>query len=120
MKTSQNKKERTSRVTPKTKSHSTYQKKAQKQEINKIFTTEKELLNKFLKNLYWDLYLDLYLMFSLTIVFSIVLILTERNIGIIFLVFGMICCSVISINYYVDIKNEIEKVMKDIQFLLRK
>lgn len=124
MKTSQNIKERSSRAPTKARAQSTIPKKANKKaqdiETNPIFSTEKELLNKFLTNLYWDLYLDLFLLFSLTIVFSIILIITELNIGIIFLVFSLICCSIISVNYYTDIKNEIDKVMKDLQFLLRK
>jgi len=86
---------------------------------NSIHEEQKKIVDQFITGLYWNLYIDLFLIFSLTIAYSISLYFLEPYIAQIFLIFGIICCSIMSFNYYIDVKNEINKVLKDLEILLK-
>lgn len=80
---------------------------------------QKKIIDQYIKKSYWDLYLDLFFLFSLTITYCIILYFTDQIIAQIFIVFALICCIIIASNYYMDVKLEIEKVIKDLDVLLR-
>ena len=95
-------------------------KKDSRTDDNSIQKKKKELINKFIKTKYWDLYLDIFLLFGFSISYSIVLYFTNYLTGQIFVVFAIICCVLISIDYHETIKNEINKVLRDIDIMLKK
>ena len=84
-----------------------------------MLAQKKLLLNKFVKDRHWNLMVDIFLLFAITVGYGIALYFTEPYISIIFIVFALICCIIISTNYYNDEKEEITKVINDLEILLK-
>ncbi len=83
------------------------------------FEAGKRLIEKFMGGKYWALYVDIFLLFSVSIAYGVVLYLNESLLGLIFLVFTAICCTMTSLNYYSEVKDEINVTLKDVELLLR-
>ncbi len=87
-------------------------------EVLKALKKKKDILNAFIKNKFWSLHLDTFLLFSLSIAYWIVLIYTDNILGVIFIVFALICCSIISIDNYHSINEDLKKITKEFESLL--
>ena len=78
-----------------------------------------EAINNFKKHKYGALYLDIFLLFSLSIALSIFLYFLNNVLGELFLVFALLCCIFISYSYYSDVNADIDKVVKDLEILIK-
>lgn len=85
---------------------------------NEILKKKEELMNKFLKNKFGSLYLDNFLLFALSLTYGFFLyIFTTPQIGFTFIIFIIICCSIISWVNYHDLIEDIDSVIKDLEIL---
>jgi len=84
-----------------------------------IKDAQKQIVDKFNKDAYLNLLIDLYLLFGLILVLGTILFIIDELLGEIFFIFAFICSIIISRNYFIDLKAETEKVMKDIEVLLK-
>ena len=105
--------------TTKKHDHKTRTKAKPQSKDNLILEEQKKIVDKFILGLYWNLYIDVFLIFSLTIAYSISLYFIEPYVAQIFVIFGIICCIIISFNYFINVKKEINKVMKDLEILFK-
>ena len=80
---------------------------------------QKQIVDKFNKDAHLNLLIDLYLLFGLILVLGTILFIIDELLGEIFFIFAFICSIIISRNYFIDLKEEIEKVMKDLEILLK-
>jgi len=80
---------------------------------------KKAILNKVINRNYWNLYLDIFLLFALSISYGVVLFFSEQYFGIIFIVYAIIFCILISMTYYYELEREMNVVMKDLEGLLK-
>ena len=78
----------------------------------------KKLIKEYISKKYWSLFLDLFLLFAISIAYGIVLFLTESYVGQIFLIFAIICCIMISINQYRDMKRDIDVALSDLEIIM--
>jgi len=79
----------------------------------------KEIIRKFIGKKYWSLYLDIFLLFAISMAYSIVLFFTEQIVGELFFIFAIICCTIISINQYQDMKGDIETALSDLDLIFK-
>lgn len=80
---------------------------------------KKEILYKVISRNYWNLYLDIFLLFALSIAYGVVLFYTDLYLGIIYIVFAIIFCILISMTYYFELEREMNVVLKDLEGLLK-
>jgi hypothetical protein len=79
----------------------------------------RQLLKKFINRKYGTLYLDIFLLFALSIAFGIILSFDEIILGLIFIIFAVICCGITSYFYYSDVKRDIDLTLKDLEIILK-
>jgi hypothetical protein len=105
-----------SKAKPKTRPK-TQQKPAAKSE-SKVFKKE-EILAMYKKEKGFNLLLDMFLIFAFSISYGIYLTYTEGLIGVMFIVFALIACIIITLVHYVDMHEEYENVVKDLEILFK-
>jgi hypothetical protein len=87
--------------------------------------TGRRLIKEFKKTKLRTVIIYVILLFSISLVYSFVLYYTlDRYIdnvlvAQIFILFALVCCSLISMNQYVDMKHDIDTALKDLSIMLK-
>ncbi len=85
-----------------------------------ILEKKNKILTKFQKDKFATLYLDVFLIYVFSLTYGIYLcLMTSLVLGLVFLIFSIIFCSMISYIYYTETRNDIESVIKDLEILFR-
>ena len=101
-----------------TKNKKTKIKRDKKEQL--ILEKKNNILSKFQKDKFATLYLDVFLIYVFSVTYGTYLcLMTSLVLGLIFLIFSLIFCTLISNLYYLDTKSDIESVMKDLEILFR-
>jgi hypothetical protein len=93
--------------------------KAEKELPKDTLETGRKLIKQFVRSKYWGLYFDIFLLFGVSISYGIVLYFLIELLGLVYLVFAIICCLLISVVHYIDMKKDIDIALKDLELIMK-